>query len=54
MSKAKLKIEIENLAKEMNIGFIEACSAMQSAAAKKGNEEIIGVIGELKLEFLGL
>ena len=54
MNKEQLKNEIEKLASEMNIGFIQACSLMQSAASKKGNEEIISVIGKMKMEFLGI
>lgn len=54
MTKQDIKKEIENLAKEMDSTFIEAASAMQTAAASMDNEEIISTIGELKLESLGL
>ena len=54
MNKQQLKKEIEKLAEEMDCTFIEAASAMQSASATMGNESMITVIGELKLEFLGL
>jgi len=54
MTKQQLQIEIENLAKEMNCTFIEACSSMQAASAMAGDESLIPVIGELKLESLGL
>ncbi len=54
MNKQQLKTEIQNLAKELNITFIEACSAMQTASVQAGNEELIPVIGELKLESLGI
>jgi len=50
MNKAQLKLEIEKLAKEENISFLQACSLMQSASAKMGNEQIITIIHELKIE----
>lgn len=50
MNKQELKLEIEKLAKEENITFLAACSAMQSAAAKMGSEKMIGIISELKQE----
>ena len=52
MTKSELKLEIEKLAKEENITFIEACQAMQAAAAKMNNEEMIMVVHELKMESL--
>ena len=48
MNKEQLKNEIEKLASEMNISFLKACTAMQSAA--NGNEEILCAIGDLKEE----
>ena len=39
MNKQELKSEIEKLAKEENITFLAACSAMQGAAAKMGSEK---------------
>lgn len=54
MTKQDVKNQIEELANEMKVTFIEAASAMQTASATMGNEEMIGVIGELKLESLGL
>lgn len=50
MKKQELKQQIEKLSKEMNVNFIEAASAMQSAAAIKGDEKLISVIHELKME----
>lgn len=50
ISKKELKSEIEKLAKEENITYLEACSAMQGAAAKMGSEKIISTIHELKME----
>lgn len=50
MNKQELKNEIENLAKEENITFLEACTAMQGAAAKMGSESMIATIHELKME----
>ena len=52
MNKQELKIQIETLAKEENISFIDACKAMQTASATMGNEKIIEVIHELKMESL--
>ena len=49
MNKQQLKIEIEKLSKEENINFIEACQAMQGAAALMGNEKMIAVIHEIKM-----
>lgn len=54
MNKQELKSQIEKLAQEENISFIDACKAMQSAAAKLGSDEMITVIHELKMESLGL
>ena len=50
MDKQGLKKEIEKLAKEENITFLAACSAMQSAAAKMTSESMIAAIHELKIE----
>lgn len=47
-----LKTTIENFAKEENITFIAACQAMQGAAAKMGNEEMISQIHEIKMNSL--
>ena len=52
MNKAQLKIEIEKLAKETESTFIQACSSMQGACAKMGNESLISIIHELKMESL--
>lgn len=50
MNKQELKLKIEKLAKEENITFLDACSAMQGAAAKMGSEKMIGIIADLKEE----
>ena len=50
MNKQQIKTEIENLAKQENIAFLDACSAMQGAAAKMGSEKMIAIIAELKME----
>lgn len=50
--KRTLKIQIQQLAKYENISFIKACQAMQSAAAQKGNEYVITIIHEIKMESL--
>ena len=52
MNKQGLKTQIERLAKEEGINFIEACSAMQAASATLGNESIIGTIHDLKMEYI--
>ena len=54
MNIAQLKSEIENIATETGCTFIEACSAMQAAAAKMGNEKMITVIHKIKMAHLGL
>ena len=54
MTKAQLKAEVEKLAKEEKITFIEAASAMQGAAAKLGNEKMIKVLHDMKMEHAGL
>lgn len=48
--KSILKNQIENLAKELNISFLTACSHVQGAAAMTGNENTISLIHELKIE----
>jgi hypothetical protein len=50
MNKPQLKIQIQKLAKEENITFLEACSLMQSAAAKMNSESMISHIHDLKME----
>jgi hypothetical protein len=54
MTKQDIKKQIENLANELNVTFIEAASAMQAAAAKMGNEKIITIIHKLKMESIGM
>lgn len=54
MKKAEIKIEVQNLAKELNITFVEAATAMQGAAAKMKSEEMITVLHNLKMEELGI
>lgn len=50
MNKAQLKLEIKKLAKELNLSFIDACKAMQSSASKLGNEKMILIIHDIKME----
>ncbi len=52
MTKQGLKLQAEKLAKEESLTFIEACSALQGACAKLGNENLIVVLHELKMESL--
>jgi hypothetical protein len=52
MNAKQLKTEIEKLAKEMNLSFVEACKAMQGAAAKLGNEEMIMAIHKIKMAYI--
>ena len=54
MTKQGLKLEVEKLAKQEGLTFVEACQAMQAAAAKMGSEDIISIIHQLKMESLGL
>jgi len=52
MTKAELKKEVEKLANECNIDFIKAAQHLQSASAKLGNERMIGILHDLKMEHL--
>ena len=52
METTDLKKEIEKLAKEENITFIEACQALQSAANKLGDEKMITIIHKIKMQEL--
>jgi len=54
MNKQELKLEVEKLAKEMNVDFITAAKAMQSASVAMGDESLIVVLNELKMESAGL
>ena len=45
---------IQDLAKETGVDFIKAASAMQGAAAKKGSEELISLIHDIKMEYLNI
>jgi len=54
MTKTQLKDQVQTLAEEENITFIEACQAMQAAAAKMGNEQMIMVLHEIKMEEVNL
>ncbi len=54
MNKAQLKLEVEKLAKEMDVDFITAAQSMQTAALMMANEKLIKVLSELKIESLGL
>jgi len=49
MKTAELKKEIECLAKSENITFIQACQALQSAAATAGDENLIYEIHKIKM-----
>ena len=52
METTDLKKEIEKLAKEENITFVEACQALQSAANKLGDEKMITIIHKIKMQEL--
>jgi uncharacterized protein (UPF0210 family) len=54
MNKQSLKLEVEKLAKELNVDFIKAAKAMQSASVAMGDESLIVVLNDLKMENLGL
>jgi hypothetical protein len=49
-TKQVIKREIEAIATETNCTFIEACQALQAAAAKVKNEKIIQIVHEIKME----
>lgn len=49
MTSVQLKYEIEKLATEMGCSFVEACQAMQGAAAKKKDEKMITAIHKIKM-----
>lgn len=49
MTTQDLKKAIENLAKEENISFMDACKAMQGASATKGDEKMIMAIHKIKM-----
>jgi hypothetical protein len=50
MNAQELKNEIQKLATETNTTFLAAASAMQSVAAKMGNEEMITAIHKIKMQ----
>ena len=52
MTKQELIKQIKTLAAEEGISFIEACQAMQSAAAKMNNEKMIMTIHNIKMDSL--
>lgn len=52
MTTQELKNEIEKLANEMSVSFLQAASAMQGVAAKMGNEEMISAIHKIKMQSL--
>ncbi len=49
MTTKELKAEIQKLATETNVSFVQACQAMQGAAAKIGNEKMITAIHKIKM-----
>ena len=50
MTTQEIKKQIEKLAKEENVSFLQAASAFQTAAAAKGNEKLIMIIAKIKRE----
>ena len=52
MTKQELIKQIKTLAAEEGISFIEACQAMQSAAAKMNNEKMTKTIHNRKMDSL--
>lgn len=48
--KTQLKSEIEKLAKKSGLTFIQACQFVQTEASKKGKEDIIELVHEIKME----
>lgn len=53
MTTQELKNEIQKLASEMNVTFLVAASAMQTAAATKGDEKMITAIHKIKMQSVG-
>lgn len=49
MNAKQIKIEADKLAAETGCTFIEACQAMQAAAAKLGREDLISAIHKVKI-----
>jgi len=49
MNAKQIKIEADKLAAETGCTFIEACQAMQAAAAKLKNEKVIEAIHKIKM-----
>ena len=54
MTTQELTNEIKNLASELNISFVEACQAMQAAAAQKNDEKMIMTIHKIKMQSVNL
>ena len=54
MKKSEIKLEVEKMAKEMSISFVDAATAMQGAAAKMKSEKMIKVLHDLKMENLSI
>jgi hypothetical protein len=52
MTTQQLKSEITKISISEKISFIDACKAMQAAAAKLGNEEMILKIHKIKMSAL--
>lgn len=52
MNTKQLKKEIEKLVAKENCTFVEACQAMQAAAAIMKNEKLIIVIHKIKMASL--
>jgi uncharacterized protein (UPF0210 family) len=50
METSQIISEIKKLAKEENVSFLTACSAMQSAAAKMNDEKLIIKIAKIKMQ----
>ena len=54
MTKAALKSTVETFAQKNGVNFVQACQALQAAAAKLNNEILINRLHALKMEAAGL
>ena len=52
MNELQLTAVIKNMSTELNITFVEACQAMQSASSKLGDEAMILKIHDIKMKSL--
>lgn len=49
MTKKQIKQQVQKIQDETGCTFIEACQAMQAAAAKLGREDLVTAIHKVKM-----